>query len=368
MQAQIAEQKKARDLADQGKSQVVKTHEEETNTLRNDIAEERRSLAELQTAKEELEAKFESFRKKSNQDITELRLLNKGLTQALESARRETFETPKGQVVRIDAVTRKVWINRGKKDGLRERTTFSVYDKTHSGVGRSAAAGTKGPQDVKGSIEVTRVDENMAEARIVTEDLNRPMTSGDPIYTPLWSPGRGEAFSFVGHLDIDKDGKEDFDLLLEMVTNTGATIDNLVNQRGQLFQNGKLTENGEPKITEQTKFLVKGRIPEMADAKDKDEQAEILRMNELMSSLEKQAYERGVRIISLSDFLSFVGYVPQKRLFVPGQPYTLRSGSRNASVDKQARVLQGGETSGAFSETKKPKPNSFSGGETSKSR
>ncbi|HBH50718.1 MAG TPA: hypothetical protein DDY91_02380 [Planctomycetaceae bacterium] len=368
LQAQMAEQKKARDLADQGKASSVKQYDEKQNELRAEVDDERRKRGETETAMEELQAKFDAFKKKSNQEIDNLRALNKSLTQAVQNMRRESFEVAKGQIVKVDAVTNKVWINRGSQDGLRTRTTFSVYEKSNSGVGRAAAAGAKGPEDIKGSIEITKVEEKMAEGRIVNEDLNRPIASGDPIYTPLWSPGREEFISFVGDIDIDKDGKGDFDMLNEMVQNTGAKIDNLVNQKGELYLNGRLAEGGEPKITENTKFLVKGKLPELATAKDKDEQARILRMNELLTSLEKQAFERGVRIISLSDFLSFVGYVPQKRLFVPGEPFTLRSGTRQSAVDAKNRQFTSGENSAAVNGIKRTKPQSFEGGETSKSR
>lgn len=372
MLGQIAEQKRARDVADSGKSEAVKTHEEEIAAKRNELTEERRKLAQTETALDELQAKFDTFRKRTAQEIDNLRLLNKSLTQALDAAKQVSFEIPDGQIVKVDAVTRKVWIDRGANDGLRPRTTFSVYAKEHSGVGRAAAAGAKGPEDVKGSIEITRVEDRLAEARIVDEDLQRPMTPGDPVYSPIWSAGRGEAFSFVGVADLDGDGKSDLDLINELVANAGASIDNLVDEKGRLFIDGKLTDGAEPKITERTKFLVKGKIPDLATARDVEQQNEIQRMNELMSSLEKQAFERGVRLISLSDFLSFVGYKPQKRLFVPGGdvPYNLRAGSRKPSTDRDFNRLRssGGETSGAFSGDKKQKPKSFSGGETSKSR
>ena len=372
MQSQIAEQKRARDVADTGKAEAVKVQQEELASKQSELTEERRKLASTETALDELQAKFDVYRKKSAQEIDNLRLLNKQLTLALDAAKQQSFEIPKGQIVKVDAVTRKVWIDRGTIDGLRPRTTFSVYTKEHSGVGRAAAAGAKGPEDVKASIEVTRVEDRLAEARIVDEDYSRPITPGDPIYSPIWSPGRAEAFSLVGILDLDGDGKSDPELINELVVNAGATIDNRIDEKGRLFMDGKLVEGGEPRVTERTKFLVKGKIPDLLSAKDVEQQNEIQRMNELMTSLEKQAFERGVRMISLSDFLSFVGYKPQKRLFVPGGdvPYNLRAGSRKASTDRDFNRLRssGGETSGAYSGDKKQKVKSFSGGETSKAR
>jgi hypothetical protein len=59
-----------------------------------------------------------------------------------------------------------------------------------------------------------------------------------------------------------------------------------------------------------------------------------------------------VPIRSLSDFLNYIGYKQQRRLFVPGSdvPYNLKSGSRSTGVsDSPAARQSSGQTSGAYS-------------------
>ena len=78
-----------------------------------------------------------------------------------------------------------------------------------------------------------------------------------------------------------------------------------------------------------------------------------------------------MRVVSLGDFLSYIGYKSQRRLFVPGSdvPYKLKSGSRSAAVDETTGTHKSsGTTSEAYtnsSNKKSAKPKTFSGGNTS---
>jgi hypothetical protein len=170
-------------------------------------------------------------------------------------------------------------------------------------------------------------------------------------------------------MDLDGDGKDDRDLLREAVATAGATIDNDVDEKGELWINGKKPDEPKPRVTEKTKFVVIGKIGEIADTTDPDEQAIITKIAGLRKELEDAARERGVRVLSLSDFLVYIGYKQQRRLFVPGGdvPYKLKSGSHSASVNEGSGSSRksSGTTSGSYSGDKSTKPKTFSGGNTS---
>lgn len=258
------------------------------------------------------------------------------------------FEIPDGVIRWIDHGGKKVWIGLGEVDGLRTRTTFNVYKKAPSRFGRESAPIAVSVENIKGTIEVTRVLEaHLSEARIITEDIRSPMAMGDPIFSLSWRPGRGEAFSIIGIMDLDGDGTDDRDLLKEAVATASGVIDNDVDGQGELFVNGKNSEDGKPRITERTKFVVIGKIPEVADSVDPDEIQTILKINRLRKDLEDSARVHGVRIISLSDFLKYVGYKSQRRVFVPSgeSPYKLKSGPTSS-----------GKTGGAYSGDKSRQP------------
>ena len=68
----------------------------------------------------------------------------------LELVTRQSFEVPDGQITWVDYGSKLVWIDIGSDDNLPRSQTFSVYKKSNSGIAR-------GPEDVKGRIEVVRI-------------------------------------------------------------------------------------------------------------------------------------------------------------------------------------------------------------------
>jgi hypothetical protein len=370
MNAALAAEKTSRESSDKKVVDNDNVHKEELNRKEADIAEYKKSI---QTTQQEYDEYKEGADKKIRDletRIAGLTVINKKLTGELDEKTRVSYEVPDGWIRSIDPVGRKVYISLGSADGLKPRATFSVYKKSNSGIGRGTQKGQIGGEDIKGAIEVTRIlESNLSEARILHEDLYAPMGKGDPIYSPLWSPGRGEAFSIVGIMDLDGDGKDDRDLLRDTVATAGATIDNDVDENGILRINGRIPNEPEPKITEKTKFVVIGKIGEIADTSDPDEQAKITKILTLRKQLEDAARERGVRVLSLSDFLVYIGYKTQRRLFVPGGdvPYNLNAGSHSSSVKESSGSSRksSGNTSGAYSGDKSTKAKTFSGGNTS---
>lgn len=127
-------------------------------------------------------------------------------------------------------------------------------------------------------------------------------------------PGRRNpgAFSLVGTIDIDGDGKSDRDLLRKLVAAARGTIDNEVDDDGNLLIDGSMVPNvgapPSPRITERTKFLVRGTLPAERAQRTTAAETTARRILDLSGELDRQAHEHGVRIISLKDFLRFIGY------------------------------------------------------------
>ncbi len=275
--------------------------------------------------------------------ITRLSAIIDRLSEQLDEIRKVSFERADGEIRRVDHATHTVWINLGEKDRLPKGVTFSVYTKDHHGIGR-------GLEDIKAKIEVTRIlGDHLAEARILEPDIYRPIAPGDPIYSPLWEPGRQESFSFVGIIDLDGDGHSDRAMLHELVQTAGARIDNEVDDEGNLIGEG---------ITVHTKFLVIGEIPDPESTSGKQEEQEAAK--KIMAHLKKlreDARLHAVRIVSLNDFLAYIGYKPQRRLYIPGlaeRPFNLKAGARSAAVDETIGDRSStGRVSGVYSRSRK---------------
>ena len=295
------------------KEEILAAKNQEVAELQNTVKEREKTLDDERT----LHAKdSKDFRQVIDNQTVRLTVL----TDELEKVKKTSFEVPKGLVRFVDYTNRSVWINLGEDDRLRVRTTFSVYEKSNQGMAR-------GPEDIKGAIEVTRIlGPHMAEAKITKDDIYRPFAAGDPIYTPLWSPAGSEKFAMVGIIDIDNDKHSDRDAIYQKIALSGAEVAAEVNEKG--VRTGVMDQN--------IKFLVLGRIPKLDEADTPEQREQFNKMFKEFDVIKREAQQNGVRIITLNDFANYIGYVSQSRLFRPGDKPVdqLNEGAHSTGTNK----------------------------------
>jgi hypothetical protein len=322
---------KDRDAAQESKENAVKDKEKL-------LVSQQGKIQELETTLQTKEQEHAEVINTTKKSIDNLSKINRDLLAQKAKIDQVSFEVPSGTIQLVDMDTRLVWINRGEADGLRKGTTFSVYKQVNKGVAR-------GQESIKGSIEVTRiVGPHQAEARITKAKLEEPIVAGDPIYTPLWRPGMREKFALVGLVDLDGDGVSDRDVLHELVDAANGEIVDEVDDQG-------VRHPPEGNITVATKFLVIGRVPDISMAKQNEAEA-FKRMAELKHKMLGQAMENGVRVVSMEDFLNYIGYDPGRRIWRPGvtDKWNLHSGMEGTTARPEGRSRQEsrGTTSGLF--------------------
>ncbi|MBI5761185.1 MAG: hypothetical protein HZA46_21895, partial [Planctomycetales bacterium] len=359
----LTEQKDARSRAEVGLVKSIKDKEEELNKKLQDIATLQKEVNDVQLKLEQDTLAWTEKEKKlqaiiSNQESTIA--LKK---RELELVTRQSFEVPDGQITWVDYGSKLVWIDIGSDDNLPRSQTFSVYKKSNSGIAR-------GPEDVKGRIEVVRIlGPHRAECRIMSDNIYFPMSASDPIHSTLWSAGRHEQFSVVGFIDADGDEESDRSWFHDVVATAKAIIDNEVDDHGALLVNGQPSATGEPNITNKTKFLIVGKDPDLASTDNQAKLAELHKITDLKTKMVKQAEQSGVEIISLQTFLQFSGAVKPKRVRKPGDlnnQEILKSGAQSKTTGETITKREAaGTTSGAFSGNKNLKPKTSSG-QTSK--
>lgn len=336
----------ARDLSDKNRMEAVTKTQDELRRFAQEVGQLRIQLDEQQeTAEEE--------RRVLVNEVTGLRKINDNLRDQIDQIRNESFEQPDAVIRKVDHTTGLVWINVGTADDLPPRTSFSVYTKTHHGVGR-------GEQDIKGAIEVTRIiGDNLAEARILEEDYSSPISSGDPVYTPIWSAGRKHRFAVVGLIDFDDNDISDRDQFREIVQAAGGVLDVEVDDEGRMTGDG---------LTVHHKFLVMGTMPDPTLEIDPEKQQRAERIIEARDQLYNQARLNGVRVVSLDLFLEWAGYRPRRRLYRPGEGgYNLRGGATATGVDQRAYDFQSsGQTSKVYGNEQRLKRQKSSSGQTAK--
>ncbi|MCA9079718.1 MAG: hypothetical protein KDA58_04125 [Planctomycetaceae bacterium] len=299
--------------------EVLRSKDDEISKLSEQY---RRTLIEKEQVLDELD----QVREEKDADIALLEKQVQELRRKLDELEQISFEIPDGKIVRVNSTTGDVWINLGFADGLREQTNFAVYIQGNDGMARGA-------EDVKGKVSVTRITgPHQCEAKIISEDLDRPIREDDLVYTPLWTPGVKEYFAFVGLIDFDGDGNSDRELLHDLMKNANAEIEVEVSDEGdRIPAEGRLSAN--------TKFLVMGEMPDPSavPAFDTARREQIENMSRERTALQEEALRMGVRIVRLQDFLTWAGVGSQERMFVPGQrrAFTLKSGSRSASTNEE---------------------------------
>ncbi|QDT66281.1 hypothetical protein [Calycomorphotria hydatis] len=278
--------------------------------------------------------------------------INNGLRDKIDGLENYSFEVEDGTIRRVDQVNSLVWISLGSADGLRRRTNFSVFMKDNSGIARDE-------NDIKGAIEVTRiVGPHLAEARVLKDELSRPIAPGDPIYTPLWSPGTKERFAFVGKIDLDNDGnftEDDRNRLYELITVAGAEISSEVTDDGERI--------GDQELDVSTRFLVVGDIPDPVESPPNERDA-LNEMMRLRREMMNEARLNGIRVVSLNQFKDYIGYVPKRRLWAPGvnDNWNLKSGGGSSlGIGLGVTRSSTGTVSEAFGGDSRLSPKSSSG-------
>ena len=339
---------------EQEKLSTIGDRDEKLNA-KNQKIQELSSL--IQTTRLELSEEKdgrEKERREANFKATQLEGRIAFLSDKIDNLEKLSFEVAKGLITNVEHSSNTVLINVGEDDFLRARMTFSVYAKENQGVGRGA-------DDIKGKIEVIKIiGPHMAVAKVIDEDIYRPIVAQDLIYTPIWSPGLIEKISIIGDIDLDQDGRGDREQFHQMMATAGCVIDNEVNDNGD-----RIPADG--KITVQTRFLVKGEIPSLLDAQTDEEKARAERFKTEFKKMEDEARTNGVRVIKLNDFLAYVGFHNKRRTFLPGQnrKFQLKSGNPNTggtsvSIDRASN----GAVSGLFKKGRKG-PQDTSAGATS---
>jgi NAD-dependent DNA ligase len=141
---------------------------------------------------EGLSQEIEQVKKKGRQAnadldvrVAELEDRVRELTQQREVDAKELRSD--GQIIQSQAADGFVVINRGHRENLRMGTRFSVFNR-HGGK-----------NIIKGIIEVTKVEEQVAIARVLSEtDGNNPMIVNDQLANPVYDPMKIRGFAVRG--------------------------------------------------------------------------------------------------------------------------------------------------------------------------
>ena len=358
--AEITVHQQGRETAENELQKQVAAHSENIDNLNNQFTQLRKDYIGLQE-------EHDTYVTQTGRRIELLENDNREKRVAVRALRRRMFEkddvsfaTADGRISHVDQLSRRAHINLGSKDELQVGTTFSVYMAMNSGIGRRDSS------DIKASIEVLAITgPHLAVVRITRQDLDRPVATGDPIYSPIFTAGVPVEIAIAGLIDFDGSPGSDRSELLRMITDRGAHVNVQIDDEGNFAaSNGeRMSKNdASDSISEKTRFLVIADLGKDADEDSKDETR--LKTYALIQQntgfLQEQAENYGVYEIGMSAFLEFLGYTKKRTVWRSGQtfvapPVFLANGSKSSSVSSSIGNRESaGEVSPLFSKRKRP--------------
>ncbi len=254
--AQILQVKQFEDSSEKAKTDLLAEQAKYQGERERIYRDKTEVETKAQAAQKEAEAKIAKAQSDAQKAVSEGKKMAEIVDR--QAVKIETYEADKiegtasGEITWVNQRNSTVWLNLGRADALMRQVTFSVYpaDLTNLTI--------KGK---KASIEVTQIlGDHLAEARVLEDDIADPITPGDKIYTPLWSPGAKRHFALAGLMDVDGDGKSDLQTVMNLIAINGGVVDCYV------ADSGKDKNKQVGRITVNTNCLILGERPTEGNA------------------------------------------------------------------------------------------------------
>jgi regulator of replication initiation timing len=283
------------------KEEEVKATQQELETVKTELdsksqefaANETRLNSENEKLKGDVKTvsdRLETKKRESEKEKTELTLAaNEAIKQRdnaqaqLDRIYKESFDIADGRIVRVSPELGSVILNIGSEDGLRPNQTFSIYDQMTKDFDVEKS---------KASIEVTAVTgPHQSEARITKENSLNPILTNDQILSPSWDPGYRVPIAVAGIFDLDFDGSDDRERLIQDIERNGGRVVAFHDKDGKVFG----------QIDSATRYFVLGDSPSSDGPDSKPE------IGKAISELTKQARGNSVQEIDIRKLLNWMG-------------------------------------------------------------
>lgn len=285
----------------EAKDKVVEQTQAALQSAQNDLATEKQarqtdvaklnsSLDAIRQENKTLGDNFDTFRRDAIEKQKSLSDQVAAITKERDSIKekydyitKENFELADGRVIRVSPELGTVVLNVGTDDGLRPNQSFSIYEQTAKNFEKNSP---------KASVEVTKITgPHQAEARITQEDSLNPILANDQILAPAWDPGYNVPIAVAGRFDLDFDGSDDRERLIQMIERNGGRVVAYHDEDGKVHG----------QIDSATRYYVVGDPP---SATGPDKNPEIIKA---MRDLSMQAKSNSVQEIDIRKLLNWMG-------------------------------------------------------------
>ncbi|MEZ6137963.1 MAG: hypothetical protein R3C53_24025 [Pirellulaceae bacterium] len=288
------------------------------------------ALAKVNQEKQETYAKFDAYQADMDKRYNALaaakaavdaekKTLEETVAAQIEiinQYRKPDFAAPQGRITRVMDGGTSLWIDIGKRDGLRVGVPFSVIDESSINISEATPKATL--------TVVELIQDDMARARVENYNYRNPVVPGDKVYSPAWRPGRPVGFALVGMMDLNNDRRDDIELVRELIRIAGGRIDAEIDSKGQ--RNDKL-----PGMSPNTSWLVLG-TDLTSTAGSSDQSTDAATRSREYAKFISEAQRNGIQNMSLDKLLGF--------LKTEGSGRTVSLGNRIRGEDFQIEALK----------------------------
>jgi len=326
------------DRETKAREEAVKKQNQAETDLASERDKHKQLVAKLNAEKDQIQAQFAKFKsdyeaEKAVVTTERDRLAAETKKQAetiqkqadeIRSLRKEDFEEPAGKVINVSEGSRRIWINLGSDDGLREGVNFAVLEDSTLNVADAK---------IKAEMVVEKIIEpHLAMARVTTPNWTKPVLPGDLVYSPAWRKGRGVGFALVGVMDIDGNGRDDRELIKSIIRRAGGRID------AEVLPSGKRGEGAGMNVN--TQFIVLGSDVTVNENSNPEQQKRASEYSKFV--LEGKSY--GIQQINLNKLMGYLKPKSDERV-VP-----LGSQTRGADFKPESETGVTRESPGVVSE------------------
>ena len=256
----------------------------------------------------------------ANNEKEEVLAINNTLTSKLAELESPAVTYSDARIVYVSPDSKTAWIDKGSRDGLQPRISFSVYSPNVKDVSRDSS---------KAKVEVTKIlGDRMAEVRVTEDILTDPVILGDLVFTPVWKPGQVPRFALANGLDLDGDGISDTQEVIRIIRMNGGEVDAYIDESGDYIDEGDrrvrevklvgaVTEAtryyviGNPLTDKSSKGLMEARnqLDDMVNFETgRDGKDKLSANDKVVHELHKRALQGSLKVIKLEDLLQRMGY------------------------------------------------------------
>jgi hypothetical protein len=223
-----------------------------------------------------------------------------------------------GRVVSFNGTGSMPFINLGSADGVKPELTFTVCSADVDGhpvlynvMGQDdkpvLGAGNRPLKEGKATIEVVSVlGAHLSQARITWwrdgSGRNDPVLKGDVLLNPGWNPNEPTHVAITGFIDMSGLSHDDIQDLRRRLERQNIVIDAWLDV-------SDMTIKGKG-ITRETNLLILGsdRDPRGGNRPGREDDPNQKKIGELQVQMVEDAIRKGVRIITLRDYLALSGF------------------------------------------------------------